>query len=250
MKNFILSILFAAIAFSLSAQTAVEQANTAYSTKDYQKAVQLYTQILQENGASPNVYYNLGNAYYRLNQIAPAILNYERALLLHPADKDARVNLEIAKLKTVDKIEESNFFLTDWYNDVQNLFSTNQWSAVGIICFILLVACLFLFVFSRKIALKKTGFCAGLAFFVFCLAANIFACQQKMKLTNRNAAIISAATTTIKSAPDASGTDLFILHEGTKVNVTEQLGDGTKWKKIETADGNIGWISSSEIAII
>jgi tetratricopeptide (TPR) repeat protein len=250
MKKNILSLLFAAIALSLSAQTAVDKANAAYSSKDYQTAVQLYTQILQENGASADVYYNLGNAYYRLHQIAPAILNYERALLLNPANKDARVNLEIAKLKTVDKIADSHFFLTDWLNSLRNLYSTNQWSAIAITGFILLIACLFLFVFSRKIALKKIGFYAGLALLAVTLVSNIFASQQKKKLPNRNTAIISAATTTIKSAPDASGTDLFILHEGTKVSVTDQLGEGKDWKKIETADGNIGWIPSTEIAII
>jgi tetratricopeptide (TPR) repeat protein len=247
MKKNILFLLFITIAVSLSAQTAVEQANTAYSAKDYQKAVQLYTQILQEKGESPDVYYNLGNAYYRLNQLAPAILKYERALLLNPANKDARVNLEIANLKTVDKTETHPFFLSEWYHDFQNSLTTNQWSAVGITCFVLLVGCLFLFVFSRKITLKKIGFYAGLAFLIFCLVANIFASQQKKKLTDRNTAIIFSPTTTIKSAPDVSGTDLFILHEGTKVNVTNQLG---KWKEIETPDGNVGWIPDSEIAII
>jgi tetratricopeptide (TPR) repeat protein len=251
MKKIIFLILLHTT-LSLPAQT-VEQANTAYSAKDFQQAAQLYEQAITENGESAAVYYNLGNAYYRLNKIAPALLNYERALLLDPGNKDIRFNLEIAKLKTVDKIEPvGEFFVTEGYNAVKNLYSTDQWSHMAVACFIFLIICLFLFFFSRRIAWKKTGFYAGLVFLVFCILANIFAFNQKKKLTNRHTAIIFSATTTIKSTPDSSGTDLFILHEGTKVNLTgRQLGDGTtKWKEIETADGNVGWIPNKEIEVI
>jgi tetratricopeptide (TPR) repeat protein len=245
-KTIIFLLLFTTI--SISAQTLIEQANTAYSEGDFEKAVELYETIIREQGKSAFVYYNLGNAYYRLNKTAASILNYERALLLDPGNQDIRFNLEIAKLKTVDKIEPlSEFFLTEWFNDMKNLYSTNQWSVIAIVCFLLFIACLFLFFFSRIITLKKIGFFCGIVFLVFALFANIFAANQKRKLTNRNTAIIFSPTTTIKSSPDNSGTDLFILHEGTKVNIKNQLGN---WHEIETADGNVGWIQSNEIEII
>jgi len=232
----------------LSAQTVVEEANAAYTAKDYEQAVQIYETALHENGVSATVYYNLGNAYYRLNKVAPAILNYERALLLDPGNRDIRFNLEIARLKTVDRIEQvGKFFLAEIYNAMQNWFSTDQWSYIAIVNFFLLIACLFLFFFSRRITLKKIGFFVGLVLLVTCLAANVFAYSQKKKLTHRTTAIIFSPATTIKSAPDNSGTDLFILHEGTKVKVTNHLGE---WSEIETADGNVGWIKSREIKVI
>ena len=225
-----------------------QQANEAYSKGDFQAAAGLYEELLKASGASATVYYNLGNSYYKLNRIAPSILNYERALLLEPGNADIRFNLEIAKLKAVDKIEPvGNFFLTEWFSDVQNLLGTDAWSNLSIVCFILLIACLFLFFFSRRILLKKLGFYAGIALLVGVVFGNIFAYNQKKKLSLRKEAIIFAPTTTIKSSPDNSGTDLFILHEGTKVKLKNTLSG---WNEIETADGNVGWIKNSELEVI
>lgn len=248
MKKLIILLFSLLIISYVSAQPLIEKANTAYSEGEFEQAAQLYKDAINQNGESATVYYNLGNTYYRLNRIAPAILSYERALLLEPGSKDIRFNLEIAKLKTVDKIEPvGEFFLTEWFTDLRNLLNTNQWSYIAITSFILLIVCLFLFFFSRKISLKKIGFFMGLLFVVICLFANVFAFEQKSMLTDRNTAIIFSATTTIKSSPDNSGNDLFILHEGTKVEIKSKLGD---WTEIETVDGNIGWIQTKEIEII
>jgi len=226
----------------------LQRANEAYAQSEFQKAAGWYEELLKTNGESAIVYYNLGNSYYRLNKIAPGILNFERALLLEPGNKDIRFNLEIAKLKAVDKIEAvDDFFLTEWFREIQNLLSTDAWSNFSITCFILLIICLFLFFFSRRIFIKKLGFYVGLGLFVGVVFGNCFAYNQKKKLTRRNEAIIFAPTTTIKSSPDNSGTDLFILHEGTKVKLKNKLSN---WDEIETADGNVGWIRSSEIEVI
>jgi Tfp pilus assembly protein PilF len=233
---------------SLQAQDELEQANSAYASGEFQTAVDLFRQVVEEKGESSTIYYNMGNCYYRLNQIASSILYYERSLLLDPGNKDARFNLEIAKLKTVDKIEPINeFFFTEWFRTIRNSISTDEWSHLSITCFILLIGGAFLFFFSRKIVLKKIGFFSGIALLLFVIFGNIFASQLKKELTNRNAAIIFSPTTTIKSSPDASGTDLFNLHEGTKVKIRSKLGS---WNEIETENGNVGWISSSEIEII
>jgi len=225
-----------------------QQANEAYTRSEFQKAADGYEELLKTNGESAIVYYNLGNSYYRLNKIAPSILNFERALLLEPGNKDVRFNLEIAKLKAVDKIEAvDDFFLTEWLRSIQNLLSTDAWSNLSIICFILLIVCLFLFFFSRRVFIKKLGFFIGLGLLVVVVFGNCFAYNQKKKLTRRDSAIIFTPTTTIKSSPDNSGTDLFILHEGTKVKLKNKLSN---WDEIETADGNVGWIRSSEIEVI
>ena len=247
-RFFILTAIFLAI-MNLSAQgDLLNQANEAYAKNDFQTAADLYEKLLKENGGSATIYYNLGNSYYKLNKTAPSILNYERALLLEPGNGDIRFNLEIAKLKTVDKIEPiGDFFLTEWFRDIRNLLSTNAWSYLSIACFILLIICLFIFFFTRLAIIKKLAFFFGAGFLVIVIFGNIFAYNQKRKLTFRNEAIIFAPTTTIKSSPDNSGTDLFILHEGTKVRLKNKLGN---WNEIVTADGNVGWINNSEIEVI
>ena len=247
-RFFILMAIFFAT-FTLSAQdNLLTQANDAYVQSDFQAAADLYEELLKANGESATVYYNLGNCYYKLNKIAPSILNFERALLLEPGNADIRFNLEIAKTKAVDRIESvGDFFLTEWFLAVQNLLSTDAWSKFSITCFIFLIAGLFLFFFSRRIFIKKTGFFIAMGLLIVVVFGNCFAYNQKKKLTQRNEAIIFTPTTTIKSSPDNSGTDLFILHEGTKVRLKNKLGG---WNEIETADGNVGWIKSSEIEVI
>ena len=250
MKQFFIltAILFAT--FNLSAQDDLfKQANEAFTKNEFQEAAGLYEELLKANGESAIVYYNLGNSYYKLNKIALSILNYERALLLEPGNKDIRFNLEIARLKAVDRIEPvEDFFLTEWFRAIQNLMSTDAWSNFSIVCFILLIICLFLFFFSRRIFIKKLGFFIAMGLMIGVCFGNIFAYNQKKKLTQRREAIIFAPTTTIKGSPDNSGTDLFILHEGTKVRLKNNLVGS--WTEIETAGGDVGWIKSSEIEVI
>lgn len=245
-------LLTAGLLFALAlpgfSENTLEQANSSYSSGDYEKALELYQQALDEEGESAAVYYNMGNCYYRLNRVAPSILNYERALLLNPGDRDIRFNLEIARLKAVDRIEPvGEFFLSSWLRSLSNLMGTDAWSHFSITFFVLLIVAAFLFFFSRIIILKKIGFYVGLLFLALVIAGNVFARIQKKELTERNFAIIFTPTITIKSSPDNSGTDLFILHEGTKVQVISSLGG---WNEIETADGNVGWIRSEEIEVI
>ena len=175
---------------------------------------------MKSNGESAAVYYNLGNAYYKAGKIAPAILNYERCLLLDPGDSDARFNLQMARQKTIDKIEPvGDFFLVKWFKSVETLGSAASW-------------------------LKKIGFYLGILFIIMVVFANIFASDQKDEMINRKHAIVFAPTVTVKSSPDASGTDLFVLHEGTNVTVKSTLGE---WSEIELEDGNVGWMPSKDI---
>ena len=149
--------------------TALKEAEVAYTKEDYAKAIELYEGILKSNGESAAVYYNLGNAYYKAGKIAPAILNYERCLLLDPGDSDARFNLQMARQKT------------------------------SIVCFLLFIGCLILFFFSRWVRLKKIGFYLGVLFIIMVVFANIFASDQKDEMINRKHAIVFAPTVTVKS---------------------------------------------------
>jgi Tfp pilus assembly protein PilF len=244
-KIFLLLFTLCFSVFSYAQEEAIKEAETAYTSEDYTKAIELYESILKSYGESAEVYYNLGNAYFKVGEIAPSILNYERALLLDPGDGDIRHNLQVAKSRTVDKIEPiGEFFLSKWLKQIQNLGSVDSWAGWGVVCFILFIGCLILFFFSKWIHLKKIGFYLGLFLFVIVILSNIFASNQKEELLNRKNAIVFTPTVTIKSSPDNSGTDLFLLREGTKVLIKSTLGD---WSEIELEDGNIGWIQSKDI---
>ena len=242
-------LLFCVSYFSVSAQEAdIKAAETAYAAEQYDKAIELYESILKSYGDSYELYYNLGNSYYKEGKIAHAILNYERALLIKPGDSDIRFNLELAKQQTVDKIEPiQEFFLKEWFRSVQNLIGVDSWATLGIVCFVLFIGCLVLFFFSKWMRFKKIGFYLGILFFIVVVFANIFAYNQKNELINRKGAIIFAPTVTVKSSPDNSGTDLFVLHEGTKVHIRGSIGD---WIEIMFEDGNVGWINKKDITII
>ena len=248
-KKYGLLLLFLCFYGNLFAQdSTVKEAEVAFSKGEFDKAIELYENILKTNGESAEIYYNLGNSYYRVDKIAPAILNYERALLLDPGDGDIRFNLQMAKLKSVDKIEPvGELFIVTWFQSVQNMGSANSWAKLGITTFLLFIFSLFLYFFSRWIRLKKIAFYLSIVLLVIVILANIFASNQQSKLNNRNDAIIFVPTVTIKSSPDSSGTDLFILHEGTKVTVKSKLGE---WSEIELENGNVGWMLTKDIVAI
>ena len=244
-KTLLLGLLLGWFLPLCAQESTLKEAEEAYAKEDYSQAIELYESVLKSYGESAMVYYNLGNAYYKAGKVAPAILNYERALLLNPGDSDTRFNLQVARQKTVDKIEPiGEFFLTRWIGTVEDVYSADGWAKWGVASFLLFIGCLVLFFFSKWIRLKKIGFFAGICFLLISLVANLFADSQQDKLLHRADAIVFASTVTVKSSPDASGTDLFILHEGTKVTIKSTLGE---WSEIQLEDGNVGWMPSKEI---
>ncbi|WP_455666648.1 tetratricopeptide repeat protein [Phocaeicola sp.] len=225
------------------------EADSAYIRNDFAAAVELYESILKNDGESSDIYYNLGNSYYKMNNIAKAVLNYERALLLNPGNGDIRFNLELARSKTVDKVTPpSEMFFVTWTQSLINTMSEKAWARTGIIAFILTILTLFLFIFGKRIIIKKVGFIAAICFFLITILANVFASEQKAELINHDNAIIMAPSVTVKSTPNQSGTDLFILHEGRKVMIKDNTMK--EWKEIRLEDGNVGWVPTSVIEII
>ena len=164
--------------------------DSAYMQNDYLSAIQIYEGLLQQ-GESAEVYYNLGNSYYKSGDIARAILNYERALLLEPGNGDVRANLEIARAKTIDQVTPMpEIFFIGWFKSLISCLSIDAWAGWGIACFILFLACLCLFFYSKSVRLKKTGFFAGMVWIVLAILCNVFALQQKKALTERDKAIV------------------------------------------------------------
>ena len=232
---------------STQAMTKAE-ADCAYVRGEYQQAINGYEALLKQ-GVSADLYYNLGNAYYRTENIPQAVLNYERALLLSPGDRDIRFNLQIARSKTYDKIvPESEMFFVTWYRSLVSLMSVDGWARTALVALGLTIVLLLVYLFSDRLWLRKVGFFGGVALLLLFFAGNLFAWQQKQDLLNRKGAIIFAPSVTVKSTPAANGTDLFILHEGTKVTIID--GSMKDWKEIHIADGKEGWIESKLIRII
>ena len=222
--------------------------DSAYIKEDYAAAIQIYEALLK-NGEAADVYYNLGNSYYKIGEIAKAVLNYERALLLQPGNGDIRANLEVARAKTIDKVEPvPEVFFVSWIKSLTNSMSVDAWATWGIVSFILLIVSLYFFIFSKQIMWKKIGFISGIIFLIITVCSNLFASQQKEHLVNRNEAIVMNPSVTVRSTPSESGTSLFILHEGRKVNVKDN--SMKEWKEIRLEDGKVGWVPASAIEVI
>jgi len=246
-KSATLLLLLLLLPLSASAVTKAE-ADSAYTNEQYQKAAELYEQLLKQ-GVSADLYYNLGNAYYRKDNMTQAVLNYERALLLSPGDGDIRFNLQMARSKTIDKIvPESEMFFVTWYRSLVNLQSVDAWARMAIIVLVGAILLALAYLFANAIWLRKIGFFGGMFFVLVFLVSNLLAWQQKRALIHRTGAVIMPAAVNVKSTPSKNGTDLFILHEGTKVNITD--GTMRDWKKIRVADGKEGWIETREIEVI
>lgn len=243
----LLVMLMSSLSLSAYGVTKAE-ADSAYVNQNYTQAIHDYESLLKE-GVSADIYYNLGNAYYRADNITRAVLNYERALLLSPGDKDTRFNLQMARSKTVDKIvPETEMFFTTWYRSFVNMMSVDGWARMALVALCLVIVFFLLYLFASRIVLRKIGFFSGMAFLLIFLVSNIFAYQQKKVLSMHKGAIIMSPAVQVKSTPAKNGTDLFILHEGTKVEITDASLSG--WTEIRLADGKEGWVETSQIEVI
>ncbi len=222
-----------------------QQAEQMYAEGKYADAADIYTKILAEGKESADLYFNLGNCYYKLGENTRAILNYERSLLLNPGDDMVRYNLKMAQQAIVDKIEVlPELFLVRWYKALVAYFSADQWGYISVGFFVLFLIMAALFFYSRSIGVKKTGFVIGVFAFLLTLATIFFAMRQDKRITQREYAIITTPSVTVKGAPDNSGTSLFLIHEGLKVRVVGELGS---WYNIRLADGNEGWVAKTDL---
>lgn len=223
-------------------------ADTAYQRGNYQQAIADY-QLLLKQKKSADLYYNLGNAYYRSDSIKMAILAYERAALLSPGDPDIRFNLQFARSKTIDKLTpESEVVFATWYRSLVNTASADVWAIISIVSVSLALVLMLVYLFVSRMALRKVGF-FGAAFFIVAFGlATLFAWTQHNNFTNRSGAIVMAPSVSVKKTPVQNGEDAFVLHEGTRVDVTDR--SMKDWRGIRLADGREGWIPTKQIEMI
>ena len=214
------------------------QANADYAKGNYAEAASKYEQIIADS-PSAEAYYNLGNAYFKQGELAQSIVSYERALRINPSYDDAKYNLLFAQSRIVDNIEDTHsFFLSNWLKAIRNACSEQTWIILSIALFIVMLIGFFLFAFSQTVWVRKTAFYSSVVALVISVVACVNAGSLHQRDTVRSEAIITQGIVNVKSSPDRSGTDLFTVHEGTKVEITETLGD---WCCVHV--GNyIGWM--------
>ena len=241
----ILSLILISVSSVLGQSDRMKNANDLYAQGDFANAIPVYESLVDTGLVSGPLFFNLGNAYYKTGQLANAILNYERAKLYMPKDKDLDYNLQMAQKMVVDKIDKVDvFFLKRWVVGTGNNLSSDQWAFTGIGAFILLILSIAVYTFAGRSGLKQLGFYFGVLMILVTTVSFVYSGSQKNKIAKQNGAIVFSPTVTVKGSPDESGTELFILHEGTKVNVTDSIGE---WNEIVLGDGNVGWLKKSTI---
>lgn len=252
-KNTITSVLFATLLFagiSANAQQVqlLDSAVYYYSNNNFEKAISVYEGILSDGYESAELYYNLGNAYYKSNKIPYAILNYERAVKIDSKNEDFLFNLQLANTHVVDKIETlPTFFLTSWWSELLMQLSSNQWAVISMAAFVLALLGFIVFFLSQIMWARQLSFWLGVLLLFSSLFAFSFSRKHYLISQNEPDAIILTPSIVVKSSPSDSGTDLFLIHEGLKVTVTDKMGE---WREIRLSDGNEGWIKETDLVLI
>ncbi|TRO67479.1 SH3 domain-containing protein [Christiangramia sabulilitoris] len=249
MRKLIL-ICFLFISFSGFSQNddIFEEANTAYQQGNYQEAVKGYEAILANGETSAELYFNLGNAHYKLNHVAPSIYYYEKALQLDPTDEDIQNNIEFARNMAIDDIEsiEKTGF-DQWLISFTSFFNYTTWAVMAIIFSICFVSLFLLYYFSGRPLYKRLFFGGAMLSALLSVLSVIFAFQQQDFIQDNQYAIIFKEEIEVRDEPNLRGEASYELHEGTKARVLE---DYQEWSRIELANGAQGWVKSADIRML
>lgn len=248
MKRIIYLIILFVAPLMAQEQELFEKGNTAYNDGDYKAAINYYESILDSGQTSAELYFNLANSFYKLNNIAPSIYYYEKALQLNPNDPDIRNNLEFARNMVLDDIEEvEKTGLSRMWREAVSILSYNEWAWMAVTFSVLFAICFLIYYFSRRTIQKRVFFSLSVLVLVLCILAVVFAFQQRDYITNDQFAIIFSEEAEARSEPTLRSDEIFTLHEGTKVEVLETYQD---WIKFELANGIQGWMSKDYLKFL
>lgn len=238
-------LLISNMLLKAGSQEDFEKANKAYMAGFYSNAIAIYEDILASGLASSEVYYNLGNACFKNDELPESILNYERAIKLDPGNEDYHYNLNIAKNKLIDKIDTlPELFYIKWWNALKYKLSVNHWTLLALLSFTLVFILIAGFLLSKTVLLRRVLFYTGIIFISVHILAGIMAWQTYSEARNRNSAIVFAPSLPVKSSPDESSIDLFVIHEGIKVQIIDSIGD---WNEVRIENGSKGWVKAENI---
>jgi len=243
MKNIFYILLLVSQVFF--AQSGFERGNDLYKNGKYEQAIDAYNSVLSAKKHSAELYFNLANCYYKLNKVAPAIYNYEKALVLNPNDKDIANNLRFAQKRTVDEIKVvPKVGFAKLLRDFTGNFHYNTWAWISVIFAILFLISFLGYYFSALTSNKRLFFFGMFIMLLLVIISVASAAFEKSHFKNEKPAIVFAEMAEVKSEPQNKGTTVVVLHEGTKVYVNEKVDN---WKKVQLTDGTEGWIDSDVI---
>lgn len=229
-------------------RSMLDSANSAYARGDFEKAANLYEDISKMGFEAPELYFNLGNAYFKLDKVGMSILNYERAKKLSPFDEDLKFNLKLANQRTLDKVEPlPQLFLEEWWDNLTSMHSERTWGIRSIVSFLIFLFFAGVFITSNKLFTKQLGFWLSILFISFSVFSFFIAKSSYSNITGQNTAVILATSAEVKNSPTDIGKKLFILHEGTKVLAPESKDE---WVKIELTPEKVGWVKRSSLEFI
>ena len=221
------------------------RAEQSFLDGQYPMAVANYMSVIEKGEHSSAIYYNLGCAYFQQNQIGKAIINFARAKALNPGDVDIQYNMELALAKTKDKIEPTEkFIIARWLESLSTTQSSSQWTVTSLILLLITAAAVVLWLITQRLSLRKLGFFVGLFAAVALLLSIICGTQALDREDSTASAVIMNNAVSVKSSPSEGGKDIFILHEGTEVDILQSLDT---WSEIRLKDGNRGWLQTSAI---
>ena len=244
----VLLLVFSCSFITSSAATKAE-ADALYEQEKYTEAASAYEALLKTEGVAAEIYYNLGNCYYKLDEIPLAVLNYERAFLLDPGDGDIRANLALARGKTIDKVvPPSEMFFVTWWRDLTHCMSIDNWTILGIVAFILMLVGVLIYIFMSQLTARKVGVYGAMALLGVAVISNLAAVSQHLDQTHRTTAIILSPAVTVKSSPSNTSTDLFLIHEGSKVEILD--ASMAEWMEVKFEEGKQGWIPANSLEVI
>lgn len=256
MKRKIFSLLtIALISFTSMAQTTLEKANAEYDADRYADALALYMQVAEDEGVSSDLYYNIGNTYYRMGELGYSVLYYERALMLNPRHADAKTNLEFVSSKIQTKIVQEKSFVLQVIDDFVHLQSSNTWATISALCFILLLGGVLLYLFTSTVLLRKIGFFGGGAMMIFTIISMMSAFAMKSNVETKDKAIVltpSVTLSTVPRVPKDKSEEAFILTAGNKVTIIDSVENKSgelreKWYDVKADDSHRAWVKAKDV---
>lgn len=257
-RSAVITLIFLFTAISSFGQSQAEKADSAYNAGEFDTAAALYQKVIETEGSSAPLYYNLGNSHYRLGQLASAIVAYERALRLDPSNSDIRANLSFVNSRLIDRKGPSGSFLSQSFENITGLFSANGWAWLSLSLFALTVCAAALYLFGSGIKLKKTGFFGGGCTALLFLIALVFAFNARSMMEARNIAVVKSKSTILSTSPRAPqnrNEEAMLLHEGARLTIIDSISSPTDsvktvWYDVAFDNDHRAWINSADVEII
>lgn len=254
-KNLIFFLFICLTAFAASAVSLGTQADSAYAKEDYARAAALYEQSIATDGPSSTAWYNLGNTYFRRDNLGKAVICYMRALKLDPTNEDARQNLEFVRSRIQDRPEDDTPFVAKLHQSVVSSATANAWAWIAFASFALLCGAIALYIFSRNVALRKTGFFGGIVLIFVCAYLITVAVNAADNATDSNFAVVTTPSSQLSSSPRAtgkSGDKIITIHEGTTVEIVDSVNTpddpvSPRWYNVKINNGTKAWMRASDV---